>query len=175
MHVQSNDRRAAGFRDALPVPADRLDAMPTTPPENPAAPAPSVSDLREIAEFLRARSLDEARTAGAMDFYRERGATIQVRLPKQGAPGSGVGLSGDPAEHRAKYKGWMDEHSPDRFVDMAHVLADLADSLADRVADAGSALGDYPARAAWRRLTSAARLWETHPDFLPVWAKQNEA
>lgn len=152
--------------------------MPTTPPENTAArklPTPSVSDLREIAKFLRARSLNEAGAAGVMDFYRESGVTVQVRLPERDAAGGG--LIGDPSEHRAKYTAWMDEHSPDLFVDMAHVLASLADTLADCVANAGngsSEIGAYSARAAWRQLTAAARLWEQHPDFFPAWAKQDD-
>lgn len=130
--------------------------------------APTIADLREIAEFIRQRSLDEAGAAGRMGFYRENGVTIQVCIPKGKFPEDS--LDG----HRANATAWLEEHSPDRFMDMAGTLAHMADGLAEAVAEAQDVYGPYPARAAWRRLTRAARLWETHPDFNPAWAKKEE-
>lgn len=137
--------------------------MDQTPPD-----APTIADLREIAEFIRQRSLDEASAAGRMGFYRQNGVTIQVRIPKGK-------LTESLDEHRANVTGWLDEHGPNRFMGMAGTLAHMADGLAEAVLEARDIYGPYPARAAWRRLTRAARLWETHPDFNPAWATKEEA
>jgi hypothetical protein len=132
---------------------------------------PTREDLRAVVDFLRKRSLDEAGAAGSMDFYRENGVTVRVTIPKAAF------ANGTHDGHRKKYVGWMDEHSPDRFVDMAHQLANLADALASAGVDATydsrgpDPVGAYRARAAWRALTKAARLWDKHPDLLPLWAK----
>ncbi|MGW2725628.1 hypothetical protein, partial [Streptomyces sp. NPDC001492] len=125
-----------------------------------------------IAEFIRARAMDEAGAAGRMQYFQQNGGTIQPRIPKSGS------LAADSAGQRAKVKGWLEEHTPDRFMAMASELAHMADGLAE--AQAGiSAVSDvhakYSARAAWRRVTRAARLWEAHPDFDPAWAKDEDA
>ncbi|NUS25066.1 MAG: hypothetical protein HOV92_12700 [Streptomyces sp.] len=140
------------------------------PPDSDAADyTPTTDDLRQIAEFLRQRSLNEAGAAGLMDFYQQNGVTIQVRIPK------GAFADGTLDGHRQKVLGWLDEHSPTRFTDTAHQLANLADALADAGADAVHAsrsdpiFSPYRVRAVWRALTSAARLWSEHPDFLPLW------
>lgn len=125
---------------------------------------PTIADLRAIAEFIRIRSLDEAGAAGRMGFYRQSGVTLQVRLPKD--------MPGDPAWHRANVREWLDGHPPDRFMNMANEMAHMADGLADVLNDVPEMLAPYRARALWRRLARAARLWESHPDFNPAWAEQ---
>ena len=144
--------------------------MPDQPSESDAADyTPTADDLRKIVEFLRQRSMNEAGAAGMMDFYRENGVTIQVRIPK------GVFADGTLDGHRQKVAGWLDEHSPTRFTDMAHQMANLADALADAGIDAvhasrtDSIFSPYRVRSVWRALTRAARLWHEHPDFLPLW------
>lgn len=137
--------------------------MDQTPPD-----APTIADLREIAEFIRQRSLNEAGAAGQMGFYWQNGVTVQVHIPK------GKFTEDSLDGHRASVTGWLEEHSPDRFMAMAGTLAHMADGLAEAVLEARDAYGPYPARAAWRRMTRAARLWETHPDFNPAWATKEE-
>lgn len=132
-------------------------------------PTPTLADLRAIAEFIRERSLDEAGAAGRMQYFQQNGGTIQPRIPKGGS------LAADSAGQRAKVKGWLAEHSPDRFMVMASELAHMADGLADAQASISDVHAKYGARAAWRRLTRAARLWESHPDFNPAWAKEEDA
>ncbi|WP_328545499.1 hypothetical protein [Streptomyces europaeiscabiei] len=126
---------------------------------------PTAEGLREIAQFLRRRSLEEAGEAGVMDYYRQNGVTVRVDIA------SGKFPEADLDGHRSKVTGWMDEHSPTRFTDVAHELANMADALAE----AGvAALYDYrspgvsahQARGAWWALTRAARLWDSHPEFL---------
>jgi len=128
----------------------------------------TIDDLRQIAEFIRQRSLEEAGAAGRMGFYQQQGATIQVQIPEDGTLGHALD------EHQANITGWLEEHSPARFMDMAGTLAHMADGLAEAVTEARDVYGPYPARAAWRRLARAARLWETHPDFNPAWATHEE-
>lgn len=126
---------------------------------------PTAEGLREIAQFLRRRSLDEAGAAGVMDYYRQNGCTIKVSIPKDKFAWA------DQESHRETITGWVEEHSPTRFTDMAHELANMADALAG---EGAAALHDYrspgvsphQARSAWRTLTRAARLWESHPEFL---------
>lgn len=136
-----------------------------------ASPTPTIDDLREIADFIRQRSLDEAGAAGVMDFYRTNGVTIQGEFPKRIA-----GREPEEAD-RVKVAGWIDSHTPDRFVSMVYELAGLADGLADTLPADGlsEVVNAYWARARWRRLTQAARLWQDHPDFQPRWGKDKDA
>lgn len=94
-----------------------------------------------------------------MEHYQQSGVTIQARFPKAYTGG------------REKASKWLDEHTPDRFMDIAHCLAGMAYQLADASADSGAVLADYRANTAWRHLTKAARLWDTHPEFDPAWGK----
>lgn len=134
---------------------------------------PTDEDLREIADFLRRRSLDEAGASGMMSFFQGAGVTVSVNIPK------GTFTEASVSTERAKYQAWMDEHSPDRFTNMAHQLAGLADALADATSTAANAnsyapVRDYHMNRAWRAMTSAARLWRQHADFNPLWAKDEE-
>ena len=129
---------------------------------------PSRDDLRQIAEFLRARSLDEAGAAGSMDYFGQNGVTIQGRFPKRFTTNGATPAPGD----RAKVAAWLENHGPGRFMDMAHQLANLADGLADALFDVPEVFVAYRARTMWRALTGAARLWESHDDFDPAWAKE---
>lgn len=132
---------------------------------------PTVADLRAVAEFIRNRSLDEAGAAGRMTYFEQIGGTLQPRIPKSGS------LAADSARQRAKAKKWLEEHSPDRFMAMASELAHMADGLAEAQASISAASdvhAKYSARAAWRRVTRAARLWESHPDFDPAWARDED-
>lgn len=114
--------------------------------------------------------MDEAQAAGRMEFYRNNGVTIQPKIPKDAFPGT------DLTQHRANVKGWLEGHSADRFLDMASELASMADALADAIHDVPEMFAPYRARMMWRRLTGAAhRLWDTHPDFDPAWAKEEQA
>ncbi|MFG2276707.1 hypothetical protein ACGFNY_43985 [Streptomyces chartreusis] len=126
---------------------------------------PTIADLRAIAAFIRARATDEAEAAGRMRFYRDNGVTIQPRIPKDAFL---LGL----AQHRANVTGWLEGHSPDRFMDMASELASMAEAFADTLHDVPEMFASYRAGRMWRRLTGAARLWDTHPDFDPAWAKE---
>ncbi|MFI2620357.1 hypothetical protein [Streptomyces sp. NPDC018584] len=127
---------------------------------------PTPSNLRAVAAFLRARSLDEASASGSMKFYRERGVTLGVQIPNDAV------ATGSAPEHCAAVNAWLDEHSPDRFVKLAHELADMAGTIADLVAGTPASERGYNAHHAWRTVTRAARLWETHPDFDLAWAEE---
>lgn len=136
---------------------------------------PTRDELREIADFLRHRSMDEAGSAGLMDFYQQNGVTVRVNIPK------GVFADDSVPGEQAKFKALLDEHSLDRFVKMASSLADMATVLAEEASDAANAYGnipsshDYHMGRAWRTLTDAARLWDSHPEFNQLWAKNGES
>lgn len=154
-------------------PHTRPHGWQTDPADNPGGnpltdPTPTIDDLRAIVGFIRARAMDEAQAAGRMEFYRNNGATIQPKIPKDAFPGS------DLTQHRANIEGWLDEHSADRFLDLAGELASMADGLVDLFRDVPETFAPYRARMIWRRLTGAARLWDTHPGFNPAWAKDAE-
>jgi hypothetical protein len=138
------------------------------PPAQPAEYEPTVEDLREIAEFIRERALGEARASGVMQSMREHGVTIRVDLPKEMVP-----AARDDAQQQVT--DWLDEHSPDRFTDMASKLAWLAYNLSnDAVDNLFTSPGSHRVRSAWRALTASARLWEKHPAFKPLWAKEDD-
>lgn len=136
---------------------------------------PTVDDLREVADFIRRRGLDEAQGAGVMQSNRDHGVTIRIDVPKNN------GSQSHRDETRQTVTNWLDEHSPDRFMYMAHQLACLADRLADTGVDyvydlqQRPALSPYRVQAVWSSLTGAARLWDQHPDFKPLWAKDEDA
>jgi hypothetical protein len=143
------------------------------PPVQPSEYEPTVEDLNEIAQFIRQRSLQEAQAAGMMQSNRAHGVTIRVSLPKDMVPAV-------RDDTRKAVTGWLEEHSPDRFMDMASQLAWLAYNLASEAVDnvhthQPHRPGSHRVRSAWRALVSAARLWETHPDFKPLWAKDEDA
>ncbi len=143
----------------MPLPASTPDYMP------------SVEDLRAVADFLRARSLDEFGAAGVMQSNKSHGAQVRVHVAK----GSLAASSVEPV--RKEVADWLDEHSPDRFAQISHQLANLAEGLAkagiQSVHDQERTpyCGDWRVQSAWQVLTSAVRLWSTHPDFNPLWAK----
>lgn len=132
---------------------------------------PTPEDLREIVAFLRARSLDEAGQAGMMTSFRNSGVTIQVNIPSDAFPDAYTDVV------RQQAKSWLEEHSPDRFVNLAGRLAQLSDSLANAGLDAISHtmtnphIGAFRQQSVWRVLTQAAQLWIMHPDFKPLWAE----
>lgn len=147
--------------------------MDDTPPEDADTDyTPTPEDLREIAEFLRQRSLDEASAAGRMDSYRNAGVTLQVNIP------SSAFVSSHTEEVRGDAEAWLEQHSPDRFVDLASRLASLGDALASAGANAISDtayrphIGAYRQQSIWWSLTQAAQLWVEHPDFKPLWAEK---
>lgn len=135
---------------------------------------PTADELREIAEFLRQRSVDEASAAGTMDAFRQAGVTTQVCIPDGAFTASRTQFVQQNATD------WMAEHSPDRFVDLAYGLSSLAYALSSAGLDAMSDLamrphlGPYRVQSVWRSLTQAARLWDTHPDFNPAWTAEVE-
>lgn len=134
---------------------------------------PTAEDLREIVEFLRARSLDEAGQAGMMTSFRQSGVSIRVDIPNDVFAGSYEDVV------RQKAEGWLEEHSPDRFTALSVGLAQLADALSSAGMGAISRttanpyLGGYEQQGVWRSLTQAARLWDLHPDFKPLWAEES--
>jgi hypothetical protein len=98
-----------------------------------------------------------------------------VNIPKD------VFAEGSLSGERARYKALLDAHSVDRFAEMASRLFAMAQALADEAFDAADAYKhlpsshDYHMRRAWRPLTSAARLWNSHPEFNPLWVKNGES
>lgn len=143
----------------------------TTPETADTDYTPTPEDLREVAEFLRQRSLDEARAAGRMDSYRNAGVTLQVNIP------SSAFVPSRTEEVRENAEAWLEQHSPDRFMELTGRLASLGDALASAGVDAISDtsyrlhMGAYRQQSIWWSLTRAARLWDTHPDFKPLWAE----
>jgi len=145
------------------------DHAPTPAPDPSAEYMPTEDDLRDIADFICRRSLDEAGQAGMMQSNRDHGVTIRVDVPKDG--------------HTAEYRDqtrelvtrWLDEHSPDRFLAMSYQLSELANRLADAGYDCRQhpTLSTHRVQAVWRTLTKAAHLWEQHPDFKPLWTKED--
>jgi hypothetical protein len=136
----------------------------------PAEYTPTKQDLRDIAEFFHARSLQEAGAAGMLQHCRDYGVTVGVRTTTKGL---GADLSDNRRkELKQKTETWLEQHSPERFVDMTNELYHLAYELAH--SEFGS--DSYALRAAWRTLTrTASRMWGDHPDFNPSWAQLEEA
>ncbi|WP_330328213.1 hypothetical protein [Streptomyces pseudovenezuelae] len=136
---------------------------------------PTIEELREIAEFFRQRSLDEARAEGTMDFYRQKGVTVQVQIP------DGKFAEGTSDQHRQAVEGWLEDHSPSRFSAMANELFTVAYALANAGIDAfydtqrHPQLGPHRQQSIWHSLTKAVGLWQGHPDFNPLWAKNEDA
>lgn len=67
---------------------------------------------------------------------------------------------------------------PERFVDMAHTVFNLALALADGIRVAVASKDpryEYEVRHAWRAMVQAVRLWKDHPEFKPEWAEAEEA
>ena len=136
---------------------------------------PTKEELREIADFIQKRSEDEAREAGRMQYFREVGITVQVQMPAKE-----FSTPARQDEARKKVEEWLAEHSPDRFSDLAYRVA----SLSEAVASAGiSAVyerqespdrGPHRIQTAWFFLVRAARLWEQHPEFKPLWVEEGE-
>ncbi|MFE0207029.1 hypothetical protein [Streptomyces sp. NPDC058985] len=132
---------------------------------------PNVEDLRAVAAFLRARSLDEAGAAGVMQSNKSHGAQVRVHVAK----GSLAASSVEPV--RKEVADWLDEHSPERFMQLSHELANLAEGLANAGVEfiydqeRMPQRGDWRVDSVWRVLTSGVRLWSNHPDFNPLWAK----
>jgi hypothetical protein len=123
---------------------------------------PSTADLKRITAFIRARSHDEARTTGSMHYFADNGVTLKAGFPP-----------GFHQDGKSQVAAWLDEHTPDRFMDMTHALANLADELTRTHRAVRDALADHQACIMWGSLVQAARLWEGHPDFDPAWSKED--
>lgn len=134
---------------------------------------PTPEDLREIAEFLHRRSRDEAGAAGMMASYQKAGVTIEANIPTDAFASSHVKTV------RQDTAGWVEQHSPDRFMELTGRLASLGDALASAGVNAISDtmhqphVGSHRQQSIWRALLEASRLWHDHPDFKPLWAEES--
>ncbi|GGU11433.1 hypothetical protein [Streptomyces lateritius] len=151
--------------------------MPETSPEPTPTDGhdyvPTEVDLKELTDFVWERTREEAGTAGQMNYFRDSaGMTLAPHFLRPG-------LVSETARQDGERKGskWWEEHSPERFVNMAHTVFNLTLTLADRarVAMARRDLGyEYGVRHCWDAMTQAADLWKDHPDFKPSWAEVEE-